>query len=210
MKIYKELIVYFFNRLNKYLYLIKKYYPFLSMDSKKNSDLNDKIPKQRRVRTKETEGKFDDDGFFNTPNGSFWDMDGEYFNRHGFDIHGGKYINKLDYIPGPTWIEELGCYPEDEEKYRKGDIDDDIDEFNDKDMELLEGDMKELDINENVELGINDAKLNELLNNIDNNNNKINIIKDKDKKDKKSKNKKKNKKKKEESLDEDEWEEIED
>ena len=45
-------------------------------------------------------------------------MDGEYFNRHGFDIHGGKYINKLDYIPGPTWIEELGCYPEDKDKYQ--------------------------------------------------------------------------------------------
>ena len=73
------------------------------MESKNDDkELKDKIPKERRKRTKETEGKFDDDGFFTTPNGSFWDMDGEYFNRYGYDIHGGKYIDKLDYIPGPT------------------------------------------------------------------------------------------------------------
>ena len=161
-------------------------------------DLEDKIPKERRKRTKETEGKFDDDGFFTTPNGSFWDMDGEYFNRYGYDIHGGKYIDKLDYIPGPTWIEELGCYPEEKDKYlNEEDLNDDMEDIKDMDMDMekFEGDsdlinnMKELNVNDDIK---------------EENKNK----KDKNKKNKDKK--KKNKKKKEESLDEDEWEEIED
>ena len=162
------------------------------MESKKEIEISDKIPKERRIRTKETEGKFDDNGFFRTPNGSFWDMDGEYFNHYGFDIHGGKYVDQLDYIPGPTWIEELGCYPEDEEKYKNEDINDIID----NDLDKFEG---EDEINTNFEkLGINEEEFkNE------------NEITKKDKKIKKSKNKNK-KKKKEESFDEEEWEEIED
>ena len=162
------------------------------MESTKNIETNDKIPKERRIRTKETEGKLDNDGFFRTPNGSFWDMDGEYFNHYGFDIHGGKYVDQLDYIPGPTWIEELGCYPEDEEKYKNEDINDIID----NDLDKFEG---EDELNNNFEkLGINEE---EFKNEIE--------IKKEDKKDKKSKNKNK-KKKKEESFDEEEWEEIED
>ena len=166
------------------------------MESKNdNKELKDKIPKERRKRTKETEGKFDDDGFFTTPNGSFWDMDGEYFNRYGYDIHGGKYIDKLDYIPGPTWIEELGCYPEDKDKYLK---DEDLND--DMDMEQFEGD-GDLINNMNM-LNIKDDTKEE---------NKNKNKKDNDKKNKDKKNKNKNKKKKEEEdFDEDEWEEIED
>ena len=160
------------------------------------TELKDKIPKERRKRTKETEGKFDDDGFFTTPNGSFWDMDGEYFNRYGYDIHGGKYIDKLDYIPGPTWIEELGCYPEDKDKYLKEeDLNEDDEDMKDIDMDNIEGDedlindMKMLKVNEDIKEEKKSKKEN----------------------DKKNENKKKkNKKKKEESFDEDEWEEIED
>ena len=160
------------------------------------TELKDKIPKERRKRAKETEGKFDDDGFFTTPNGSFWDMDGEYFNRYGYDIHGGKYIDKLDYIPGPTWIEELGCYPEDKDKYLKEeDLNEDDEDMKDIDMDNIEGDedlindMKMLKVNEDIKEGKKSKKENE----------------------KKNENKKrKNKKKKEESFDEDEWEEIED
>ena len=29
------------------------------------------------------EGEYDEDGFFITPNGSFWDHDDVYFNRQG-------------------------------------------------------------------------------------------------------------------------------
>ncbi len=164
------------------------------MESKnENKESKDKIPKERRKRTKETEGKFDDDGFFTTPNGSFWDMDGEYFNRYGYDIHGGKYIDKLDYIPGPTWIEELGCYPEDKDKYLK---DEDLND--DMDMEQFEGD-GDL-INDMNMLNIKDDTKEE-------NKNKNKKDNDKKNKDKKNKNKKK---KEEEDFDEDEWEEIED
>ena len=160
------------------------------------TELKDKIPKERRKRAKETEGKFDDDGFFTTPNGSFWDMDGEYFNRYGYDIHGGKYIDKLDYIPGPTWIEELGCYPEDKDKYLKEeDLNEDDEDMKDIDMDNIEvdedliNDMKMLKVNEDIKEEKKSKKEN----------------------DKKNENKKKkNKKKKEESFDEDEWEEIED
>ena len=160
------------------------------------TELKDKIPKERRKRAKETEGKFDDDGFFTTPNGSFWDMDGEYFNRYGYDIHGGKYIDKLDYIPGPTWIEELGCYPEDKDKYLKEeDLNEDDEDMKDIDLDNIEGDedlindMKMLKVNEDIKEEKKSKKEN----------------------DKKNENKKKkNKKKKEESFDEDEWEEIED
>ena len=167
------------------------------MESKNDAkESKDKIPKERRKRTKETEGKFDDDGFFTTPNGSFWDMDGEYFNRYGYDIHGGKYIDKLDYIPGPTWIEELGCYPEDKDKYLKEeDLNEDDEDMKDIDMDNIEGDedlindMKMLKVNEDIKEEKKSKKEN----------------------DKKNENKKKkNKKKKEESFDEDEWEEIED
>ena len=166
------------------------------MESKNDDkELKDKIPKERRKRTKETEGKFDDDGFFTTPNGSFWDMDGEYFNRYGYDIHGGKYIDKLDYIPGPTWIEELGCYPEDKDKYLK---DEDLNDDMDMDMEQFEGD-GDL-INDMNMLNIKDDTKEE-------NKNKNKKDNDKKNKDKKKKNKKK---KKGEDFDEDEWEEIED
>ena len=166
------------------------------MESVKSSDANkdSKIPKERRIRTKETKGKLDDDGFFRTPNGSFWDMDGEYFNRHGFDIHGGKYVNVLDYIPGPTWIEELGCYPEDEEKYKNEDINDIVDD-NDNDLDILEAE-NEINIHDMGKLDINSQDK------------KNAIVKKKENKNDKKKNNKK--KKKEESYDEDEWEEIED
>ena len=166
------------------------------MESIKSSDTNEdsKIPKERRIRTKETEGKLDDDGFFRTPNGSFWDMDGEYFNRHGFDIHGGKYVNVLDYIPGPTWIEELGCYPEDEEKYKNEDINDIVDD-NDNDLDILEAE-NEINIHNMGKLDINSQDKKDVI-----------LKENENKKDKKKNNKKK---KKEESYDEDEWEEIED
>ena len=172
------------------------------MDSKKEElNLNDKIPKERRKRTKETKGKLDEDGFFTTPNGSFWDMDGEYFNRYGFDIHGGKYIDKLDYIPGPTWIEELGCYPEDKDKYEK---EEDLDE-----MEMEMGDCQDI---------YPDEKNDDLINKIENLDLKKDEHKDeinindlkKEKKEKKINKKDKKKKKKEESFDEEEWEEIDD
>lgn len=154
---------------------------------------NPLIPKERRKKTPETKGTLDNDGFFRTPNGSFWDCDGEYFNRNGFDIHGGSYANVLDYIPGPTWIEELGCYPEDKDKYLNEDFDKfDDEEEGDPELDLGEGE-PDISVEDYKKLGISKEQLAEVLDKYPIN-------------DKKSK--KKNKKKKQEE--DEEWEECDD
>jgi hypothetical protein len=58
-------------------------------------------------------GVYQEDGFYVTPEGSFWDIDGDYFNKYGFDRYGGIYDKYKDYIPGEGWLEELQCYKED-------------------------------------------------------------------------------------------------
>ena len=59
----------------------------------------------------EVEGGYHDERtFYTTPNGSFWDEDGQYFNHLGFDKHGGTYDKYGVYIPGEGWNEELNCY----------------------------------------------------------------------------------------------------
>ena len=52
---------------------------------KKPKNLKDFV---EREFTEFIEGEYDEQGFFVTPNGSFWDPDGVYFNREGFDKHG--------------------------------------------------------------------------------------------------------------------------
>ena len=66
-------------------------------------------------------GELDDEGFFITPNGSFWDPDGVYFNKKGYDKHGGHYDLIYEYIPGEGWVEEHNCY-EDE-------LEDELDDY---------------------------------------------------------------------------------
>ena len=64
-----------------------------------------------RIFQDDLEGEYDDEGFFTTPNGSFWDPDGVYFNREGYDKHGGYYDDATDeYIPGKGWDEQNNCY----------------------------------------------------------------------------------------------------
>lgn len=80
-------------------------------------------------------GYYDSYGFYTTPNGSFWDPDGVYFNREGFDRHGGKYNENCEYIPGPGWLEQYMCYEDEKEDYIDDDdhaeFKEDIDELND-------------------------------------------------------------------------------
>ena len=57
-------------------------------------------------------GYYDNNGFYFTPNGSFWDDNCNYFNREGLDRHGGTFDEYGMYIPGPGWNEELCCYEE--------------------------------------------------------------------------------------------------
>ena len=55
-------------------------------------------------------GELDKHGFFTTPNGSFWDPDYVYFNREGYDKHGGYYDLDNVYYPGENWNDSLQCY----------------------------------------------------------------------------------------------------
>ena len=99
-------------------------------------------------------GEYDEDGFFITPNGSFWDPDYVYFNREGYDKHGGRYNDNGEYIPGKGWDNENNCYESEKE--------DDFDEFdeeeegfnknfnigNEEAIDDLEDDLFDIDINE--------------------------------------------------------------
>ena len=67
-----------------------------------------------REWNEEIKGEFDEEGFFTTPNGSFWDPDYVYFNREGYDKHGGYYDEELNYIPGEGWDEINKCYFDDD------------------------------------------------------------------------------------------------
>ncbi len=40
----------------------------------------------------------------------FWDAEGYYFNRDGYDKHGGYYDDNFNYIGGPGWDEKNQCY----------------------------------------------------------------------------------------------------
>lgn len=81
----------------------------------------DKVPNQslwpteRKPKPKNL--KQDELGFSYTPNGSFYDMDDEYFNKNGFDVNGGWYTKEKEYIMGPDWLSDLGCYAKEKDKY---------------------------------------------------------------------------------------------
>lgn len=44
-----------------------------------------------RAEIEASEGKYDKDGFYILPDGSFYDYQGYYFNKEGFDENGGFY-----------------------------------------------------------------------------------------------------------------------
>ena len=87
-----------------------------------------------KIINDEIEGEYDEEGFFITPDGSFWDPDGVYFNNEGYDKYGGYYENG-EYIPGKGWDEENNCYK---------------DELNDED-EIFSDDEQEDDQNDGFE-----------------------------------------------------------
>ena len=85
-------------------------------------------------------GYYDENNFYITPNGSFWDPDGVYFNTEGVDRHGGYYDDHLEYHPGKGWIQELMCYEDEKEaelvkhNYEEDDDNDDILDIADMDF----------------------------------------------------------------------------
>lgn len=72
-------------------------------------------------------GEYLENGFYVTPNGSFWDPDGVYFNRQGLDRHDGYYDTEYEYHPGRGWIPHLLCYESDveDEEPKDGGIEED-------------------------------------------------------------------------------------
>ena len=46
------------------------------------------------------DGKYDEKGFYNLKDGDFYDPDGYYFDKNGFDSDGGRY-NEFDNYIGP-------------------------------------------------------------------------------------------------------------
>lgn len=67
-------------------------------------------------------GYYLENGFYVTPNGSFWDSDGVYFNRQGYDRHEGYYDPEYEYHPGRGWIPHMLCYEDEIEKEGGEDI----------------------------------------------------------------------------------------
>ena len=72
-------------------------------------------PKEKKKKPNSI--KTDDMGFAYSETGSFWDIDDEYFNKEGYDVHGGYYTKEKEYIYGPDWLSDLACYEDEKEKY---------------------------------------------------------------------------------------------
>ena len=109
-----------------------------------------------RVFNDDTEGEYDEEGFFITPNGSFWDPDGIYFNNEGYDKHGGFYENGI-YIPGKGWDEENNCYKDelnDEDEFLSDDDqnEEEDDGFEQIDINKIQDEEKLIKISDDIEI----------------------------------------------------------
>lgn len=124
----------------------------------KDEKPNPKVTKKtfvERIFHEDLEGEYDDQGFFNTPNGSFWDPDGVYFNREGFDKHGGYYDDNNEYVPGKGWDEENNCYNDELDDEYASDHDPNEEEaddgFGDVDMNKIMDEEKMIKVTGDVE-----------------------------------------------------------
>ena len=156
------------------------------MENEENPDVSSKKTFVERIFHDDIEGEYDDQGFFNTPNGSFWDPDGVYFNREGFDKHGGYYDDNNIYIPGKGWDEENNCYKDelDDEFASDHDPNEDEDEFGDIDMDKIQDEEKLIKVEGDIEKITEDP--NKVVHHIEENNNE----EDKKEEDKKEEDKK--------------------
>lgn len=92
-----------------------------------NLEIEENVVNEREFKEVDG-GLYNDDGFYITPNGSFWDPDGIYFNREGFDKHEGYYDDEYTYHPGRGWMPHLLCYEDELHNKDKGEEHDDINE----------------------------------------------------------------------------------
>ena len=141
------------------------------MENTENEEASKKKIFVERIFHDDIEGEYDDQGFFNTPNGSFWDPDGVYFNREGFDKHGGYYDENNIYIPGKGWDEENNCYKDelDDEFASDHDPNDDEDGFGDIDMDKIQDEEKLIKVEGDIEKITEDP--NKIVHDIDENDN---------------------------------------
>ena len=102
--------------------------PNVNLNSNNNQNLNDSDDLNiecneffERPFEEVPDGFYDDRNFYVTPNGSFWDETGKYFNRDGFDKHHGRYDKYGVYIPGPNFNHEYYCYEDELDKDKKND-----------------------------------------------------------------------------------------
>ena len=77
-----------------------------------------------KEKIEEQEGYYDDFGFYILPDGDFYDHNGYYFDKEGYDEFGG-YYDGLSYVPGAEYEEEY--YKKYEEMYGKEDAGADYD-----------------------------------------------------------------------------------
>ena len=109
-----------------------------------------------RIFHDDLEGEYDDEGFFTTPNGSFWDPDGVYFNREGYDKHGGYYDDNDEYVPGKGWDEENNCYKEElvDDEYASDhdhEEEENDDGFGDVDIDKIPNEEKLIKVTDDIE-----------------------------------------------------------
>ena len=137
------------------------------MENADNKEASNKKTFVERIFHDDIEGEYDDQGFFNTPNGSFWDPDGVY-------------------IPGKGWDEENNCYKDelDDEFASDHDPNDDEDGFGDIDMDKIQDEEKLIKVEGDIEKITEDP--NKIVHDIDENDNE---------EDKKEENKKEEEKK---------------
>ena len=106
-----------------------------------------------RVFNDDIQGEYDEEGFFITLNGSFWDPDGVYFNSEGYDRHGGYYQDG-EYIPGKGWDEENNCYLDElRDEFASDDenLEEDNDEFEKIDINKIIDEEKLIKISDDIE-----------------------------------------------------------
>ena len=121
-----------------------------------NNNKKTKVFVERELND-EVEGEYDADGFFNTPNGSFWDPDGVYFNREGYDKHGGYYDDQTqEYVPGNGWDEINNCYKDEynddyDDEYGSDHDDLEDDGFGEIDLDKIHDEEKLIKISPDIE-----------------------------------------------------------
>ena len=95
----------------------------MEVNIQNNLITNNLIPNEEffeRNKEETEDGFYDDRGFYTTPNGSFWDENDTYFNRFGFDKHGGRYDDYGVYFPGKNYNFDYNCYEDEIEKKYNG------------------------------------------------------------------------------------------